>query len=93
MSGIICCACSISSQFSSTVCSGRHDLNKIQEENESQQIVLDFSVKSTSPVTENHNKNGHVNNKNFIMTNEDNSDTKYTIHNDTNDHDARELHK
>ena len=27
------------------------------------------------------------------MTNEDNSDTKYTIHNDTNDHDARELHK
>ena len=28
------------------------------------------------------------------MTNEDNNhDTKYTIHNDTNDHDARELHK
>ena len=54
-------------------------------------------VKSTSPVTENHFKNGYVNyvnNKNFIMTNVDNnSDTKYTIDNDTNNHDARELHK
>ena len=51
-------------------------------------------VKSTSPDTENHYKNGYVNNKNFIKTNEDNNhDTKYTIHNDTNDHDARELHK
>ena len=52
------------------------------------------SVKSTSPVTENHYKNGYVNNKNFIMTNVDiNSDTKYTINNDTNNHDTRDLHK
>ena len=53
-------------------------------------------VKSTSPVTENHNKNGYVNyniNKNFIMTNVDNSDTKYTNKNDTNNHNARDLHE
>ena len=52
-------------------------------------------VKSTSPVTENHFKNGYVNNKNFIMTNEDiNNDTKYTINdNDMNKHDARDLHE
>ena len=31
------------------------------------------SVKSTSPVTENRNKNGYGNYKNFIMTNEDNN--------------------
>ena len=46
------------------------------------------SVKSTSPVTENHNKNGYENyihNTNFIMTNEDNNhDTNYTNKNDTN---------
>ena len=31
---------------------------------------------------------------NFIMTNVDiNSDTKYTINNDTNNHDTRDLHK
>ena len=51
-------------------------------------------VKSTSPVTENHYKNGYVfqdNNKNFILTNVDNnSDTKYT---DTNNHNAHNLHK
>ena len=56
-----------------------------------------WSVKSTSPVTENHYKNGYVklyNNKNFIMTNVDNNrDTKYTINNDTNNHDAHELHE
>ena len=51
------------------------------------------SVKSTSPVTENHNKNGCVNYKNFIMTNEDNRDTKYTINNDTNNHNAHDLHE
>ena len=51
-------------------------------------------VKSTSPVTENHHKNGYVNNKNFIKTNEDiNHDTKYTNKNDTNNHDARDLHE
>ena len=50
-------------------------------------------VKSTSPVTENHNKNGYVNYKNFIMTNEDNHDTKHTINNDTNNHNAHDLHK
>ena len=54
-------------------------------------------VKSTSPVTENHYKNGYVNYniyKNFIMTNVDiNSDTKYTINNDTNNHDTRNLHE
>ena len=51
-------------------------------------------VKSTSPITDNHNKNGYVNYKNFIMTNEDNNhDTKYTINNDTNNHDARDLHE
>ena len=54
-------------------------------------------VKSTSPVTENHDKNGYVfqdNNKNFIMTNVDNnSDTKYTNKNDTNNHNAHNLHK
>ena len=52
------------------------------------------SVKSTSPGTENHDKNGYVNYKNFIMTNEDNRfDTKYTNKNDTNNHDAHDLHK
>ena len=55
------------------------------------------SVKSTSPVTENHYKNGYVNYnnyKNFIKTNEDNNhDTKYTNKNDTNNHDARDLHE
>ena len=50
-------------------------------------------VKSTSPATENHNKNGYVNYKNFIMTNVDNSDTKYTNKNDTNNHNAHGLHK
>ena len=51
-------------------------------------------VKSTSPVTENHNKNVYINYTNFIKTNEDiNNDTKYTINNDTNKHDARDLHK
>ena len=38
-------------------------------------------VKSTSPVTENHYKNGYVklyDDKNLIMTNVDNSDTTYT---------------
>ena len=50
-------------------------------------------VKSTSPDTENHYKNGYVSNKNFIMTNEDDSDTKYTNKNDTNNHDARDLHE
>ena len=54
------------------------------------------SVKSTSPDTENHYKNGYVSyniNKNFIMTNEDNSDNKYTNKKDTNNHNARELHE
>ena len=54
------------------------------------------SVKSTSPVTENHDKNGYGfqdNNKNFIMTNVDNNDTTYTNKNDTNNHNARDLHK
>ena len=39
------------------------------------------SVKSTSPDTENHNKNGYVklyDDKNLIMTNVDNCDTTYT---------------
>ena len=50
------------------------------------------SVKSTSPVTENHNKNGYVNYKNFIMTNKDIiNDTKYTNKHDTNNHNARDL--
>ena len=53
------------------------------------------NVKSTSPVTENHYKNGYLNYniyKNFIMTNVDiNSDTKYTVNNDTNNHDTRNL--
>ena len=44
-------------------------------------------VKSTSPDTENHDKNGYVklyDDKNFIMTNVDNSDTTYTNkHKDT----------
>ena len=54
----------------------------------------DESVKSTSPVTESHYKNGYVNYKNFIKTNEDiNNDTKYTINNDTNNHNARDLHE
>ena len=53
-----------------------------------------LAVKSTSPVTENHNKNGYVNYKNFIMTNVDNNhDTKYTNKNDTNNHNAHDLHK
>ena len=57
-------------------------------------IPIAKTVKSTSPVTENHNKNGYVNYKNFIMTNEDNNrDTKYNINNDTNNHNAHDLHK
>ena len=51
-------------------------------------------AKSTSPGTGNHYKNGYVNNKNFIKTNEDiNNDTKYTNTNDMNNHDTRDLHK
>ena len=53
-------------------------------------------VKSTSPDTENHDRNGdgfQDNNKNFIMTNVDNSDTTYTNKNDTNNHNAHDLHK
>ena len=51
-------------------------------------------VKSTSPVTENHYKNGYVNYQNFIKTNEDiNNDTKYTNKNDTNNHNAGDLHE
>ena len=37
-----------------------------------------MNVKSICPVTENRNKNGNVNYKNFIMTNEDN--IRDTIH-------------
>ena len=52
------------------------------------------NVKSTSPITENHYKNGYVNYTNFIKTNEDiNNDTKHTINNDTNNHNARDLHE
>ena len=53
-------------------------------------------VKSTSPDTENHDKNGYVklyNNKNFMTNVDINSDTKYTNTNDMNKHDARDLHK
>ena len=54
-------------------------------------------VKSTSPDTENHVKNGYVklyDNKNFIMTNVDNNtDSKNTNTNDMNKHDTRDLHK
>ena len=53
-------------------------------------------VKSTSPDTENHDKNGYVklyDDKNFIMTIVDNSDTTYTNKNDTNNHNAHNLHK
>ena len=51
-------------------------------------------VKSTSPDTENHNNNGYVNYKNFIMTIVDNNhDTEYSIKNDTNNHNAHDLHK
>ena len=43
------------------------------------------AVKSTSLDTENHDKNGYVTYKNFIMTDVDNNhDTKYTNKNDTN---------
>ena len=55
-----------------------------------------YHVKSTSPDTENHDKNGYVkfyDDKNFIMTNVDNSDTTYTNKNDTNNHNAHDLHK
>ena len=54
------------------------------------------TVKSTSPDTENRDKNGYVFkdiNKNFIMTNVGNSDTKYTNKSDTNNHNAHNLHK
>ena len=57
---------------------------------------VNFHVKSTSPDTENQDKNGYVkvyNNKNFITTNVDNSDTKYTNTNGMHKHDARDLHK
>ena len=56
-----------------------------------------INVESTSPVTENHDKKGYVklyNDKNFIMTNVDNNcDTKYINKNDTNNHNAHNLHK
>ena len=71
------------------------DMDRLAREDHSH-IATEEGVKSTSPVTENHYKNGYVNYniyKNFIMTNEDNSDTKYTINNDTNNHDTRDLHK
>ena len=59
--------------------------------------ILDKSlVKSRSPDTENHDKNGYGfqdNNKNFIMTNVDNTDTTYTNTNYMNKHDTRDLHK
>ena len=55
------------------------------------------SVKSTSPVTESKQKwlrelyNIYTN---FIMTSvENNNDTKYTNKNDTNNHNAHDLHK
>ena len=54
-----------------------------------------FTVKSTSPDTENHYKNGYENctyNIYSMTTNEDNHDTTY-INNDTNNHDARKLHE
>ena len=58
-------------------------------------LSLTGGVKSTSPVTENHYKNGYVNYTISMKTNEDiNNDTKYTINeNHMNKHDARELHK
>ena len=72
---------------------GQFDLGQF----DSGQFGCPLFVKSTSPVTENHYKNGYVNYniyKNFIMTNVDNNrDTKYTINNDTNNHDTRNLHK
>ena len=59
-------------------------------------LKMPGSVKNTSPVTENHNKNGYVNctisMTNFIMR-DNNHDTKYTNKNDTNNHDARDLHE
>ena len=38
-------------------------------------------------------QNGYVHYKNFIMTNEENNDTKYTINNDMNNHNAQDLHE
>ena len=66
-----------------------HNLQWLYRLQSTQFIVTDGGVKSTSPVTESHNENGYVNNKNFIMTNEDiNNDTKYTINEtDMNKHD------
>ena len=52
------------------------------------------TVKSTSPVTENHYKNGYENCTYSMTTNEDNNhDTKYiNKHTDAN-HDTRKLHE
>ena len=53
-------------------------------------------VKSTSPGTENHDQNGYGfqdNSKKFIITNVDSSNTTYTKKNDTNNHNAHNLHK
>ena len=61
-----------------------------------EQHVRPDNVKSTSPDTENHDKNGfgfQDNNKNFIMTNVDNSDTTYINTNDMNNHNTHNLHK
>ena len=52
----------------------------IHEREEPANLRQAYHVKRTSPNTENHDKNGHAkvydNNKNFIMTNVNNSDTK-----------------
>ena len=62
-------------------------------------VVCVVCVKSTSPVTENHYKNGYENctysMNNINTTNEDkhNNDTKYiNKHTDAN-HDTRKLHE
>ena len=52
-------------------------------------------VKGTSPVTENHYKNGYENCTYSMTTNEDkhNHDTKYINKNTDTNHDTRKLHE
>ena len=54
------------------------------------------SVKSTSPVTENHYKNGYVklyDDKNLIMTNVDNSDTTCTNKHKNTKYNVRDMYE
>ena len=86
--GLLRFCCWHSARLAGSTCHS-HSANRRQDV-----LLQPCTVKSTSPVTENHYKNGYVIYKNFIMTNEDNNhDTKFiNKHTDAN-RDARDLHE